>query len=221
MHPLAKVTCSAMVMMVAIYIREPLGVAAYFLFFLSVVVLGGAGRPAAKLLLFFAPLALLIGAINNITLGGPLSGTTSAVRILFIPLVIVMFAFTTTPSEFIRSLETVRFPRKATLGLLVSIRFIPYLLEDMGKVLGAARMKSRRGIRFYYRAMFVPLVHRLLIITDTIVLALHVRAFSLTEKRTLLRPFPFRARDGLFIACFAIASLIMVMFPWLSLTSVA
>ena len=96
-----------------------------------------------------------------------------------------------------RSLDSIHMPRAITLGMLVTVRFIPILRSETKRIRDA--MKTR-GVGFssrtLYRAFLLPFVMQLINFSDILALSVETRGFSLTEKEaTVYKEVPFTARD--------------------------
>jgi energy-coupling factor transport system permease protein len=172
-------------------------------------VLSRLGWLTLKLLLLISPFALLVGLVNFIGWNSPASGILSGMRIFFIGMSVVLFAFTTTPAELVRSLESVKFPRMLTLGTLVAMRFVPVFIEEWKRIIQSMRLRGGPFVRnpyFYYRALCVPLIYKIFTVSDTLALSLYTRGFTPDGKRTCYKEMPFRLRDGLFLGVFTIIS---------------
>jgi energy-coupling factor transporter transmembrane protein EcfT len=97
-----------------------------------------------------------------------------------------------------------------TLGMLVAIRFVPILLGEMRRIREAMRT---RGVRLllnpscFYRAFLIPLIMRLVGISELLSLSIETRGFDLADKGAVVfRPVAFGARDVMF----AVATVLLV-----------
>ena len=124
------------------------------------------------------------------------------------------------PAQLTRSLNQLKFPRLLTLGMLVTVRFIPVLFSEMFQIRDAMRS---RGIdtRWYspawyrpsnlYRAFIVPLIMRVVNISDTLALSVETRAFDQDSREaTVYKPVAFTGRDRIFIALILLAAIAML-----------
>lgn len=128
------------------------------------------------------------------------------------------------PAQLSRALNQLHFPRMLTLGMLITIRFIPIVFSEIWQIRDAMRS---RGIdtrwwsirawapRQVYRAFLVPMVMRVVGISDTLSLSVETRGFDAADKNaTVYKPVIFKARDAVFIALVALcaAALIILRF---------
>ena len=176
----------------------------------------------------FASLLLPLGmGILGIVTGGIsalINGTwemfwISPARMLLIGVCVVPL-LSVPPVQLVRSLNEMHVPRLLTLGMLVTVRFIPILYDEIFKIRDAMRSRgidtrwySPRWYRNFYRAFLVPLVMRVVGISDTLSLSVETRAFDTSIKTaTVYHPVPFRTRDivfALLMIC-AVAALLIV-----------
>ncbi len=81
-----------------------------------------------------------------------------------------------------RSLSQVHMPRAITLGMLISMSFVPMLKGEVGRVREAMRTRGAGSVlnpKILYRAFLVPFVMRLVNISDTLALSVETRGFTL------------------------------------------
>lgn len=81
-----------------------------------------------------------------------------------------------------RSLSQVHTPRAITLGMLISMSFVPMLKVEIRRVREAMKTRGAGSIlnpKILYRAFLVPFVMRLVNISDTLALSVETRGFAL------------------------------------------
>ena len=84
-----------------------------------------------------------------------------------------------------RNLSTLRCPRTITLGMLITMSFIPLLKDEIHKIRWAMKTKGATNLlnpRIFYRAFFYPFIVRIISISDTLSLSIETRGFSLSSK---------------------------------------
>jgi energy-coupling factor transport system permease protein len=83
-----------------------------------------------------------------------------------------------------RSLSQLHTPRSITLGMLIATSFVPVLRLEIKRVREAMRTRGAGSIlnpKVFYRAFLVPLVMRLVGISDTLSLSVETRGFTLDK----------------------------------------
>lgn len=85
------------------------------------------------------------------------------------------------PITLVRNFSSLKIPRMITLGMMITLTFFPLLGGEVRQVREA--MKTRGAGSFFspqifYRAFLVPLIMRLVNISDTLALSVETRGFS-------------------------------------------
>ena len=114
-------------------------------------------------------------------------------------------------AQMTRCLRQMKCPGAITLGILVTIRFIPVLLSEVRQISEAMKTRGVRTAWYrpgtVYRAFFIPLTMRVINISDSLSLSLETRGFAIENKEAaVFRPVRFRLRDALFAVGTAAAS---------------
>ncbi len=81
-----------------------------------------------------------------------------------------------------RSLNQLKVPRAITLGMLITISFMPLLREEIARIREAMKTRGAGNIlnpKVFYRAFIIPFVIRLVNISDTLALSIETRGFSI------------------------------------------
>lgn len=118
------------------------------------------------------------------------------------------------PADMTRNLATLRVPRGVTLGMLIATSFPPVLGAEIRRVREAMKTRGAGSVlnpRIFYRAFLVPLVMRLVNISDTLSLSVETRGFSLKKTPyTVYKQEKICASDLLFLAGFAAGAVLVV-----------
>jgi energy-coupling factor transport system permease protein len=83
-----------------------------------------------------------------------------------------------------RSLSQLHTPRSITLGMLIATSFVPVLKLEIKRVREAMKTRGAGSVfnpKVFYRAFLVPLVMRLVGISDTLSLSVETRGFTLDK----------------------------------------
>lgn len=85
------------------------------------------------------------------------------------------------PIILVRNFSTIKLPRMLTLGMMITLTFFPLLGGEVRQVREA--MKTRGAGSFlspqiFYRAFLIPLIMRLVNISDTLALSVETRGFD-------------------------------------------
>lgn len=107
------------------------------------------------------------------------------------------------PIYLVRNFSSLKLPRILTLGMMITLNFFPLLGGEVRQVREA--MQTRGASSFFspqilYRAFLIPLIMRLVNISDTLALSVETRGFSTdAEGCTIYKPVALRAVDVLFL----------------------
>lgn len=202
LYPLVGLISSVATLIAGMLFSKHLSV---FLFIAILAVLYAAfgfGKVELKVGAMMLCLGLLIGLLSAATSRSFDSfwqtvGRTLLLGICSVPIISIP------PADLTRCLVQLKCPRVITLGMLVTIRFIPVLVGEIRQIWEAMKTRGARmaWYRFdcLYRAFFIPLTMRIINISDTLSLSLETRGFVLDDKEaTVYHPIAFHLRDGLF-----------------------
>lgn len=88
--------------------------------------------------------------------------------------------------QMTRNLSQLHIPRGITLGMLITMSFVPVLKGEIGRVREAMKTRGAGSIlspKIFYRAFLIPLVTRLVDISDTLALSIETRGFTLGKSK--------------------------------------
>ena len=176
----------------------------------------GYGKNCLRLLPFLAGYLLLFSAIFYVCSGGNLTFTGQMVIRLAGVVIAAIPGLSLPPVALVRNLTALHCPRLLTLGMLISMSFVPVLSAEIRQVRNA--MKTRGVISVFnptvfYRAFFIPLIVRLVNISDTLALSVETRGFVAEgDHYTVYHPVKFQTRDAVFILLYGILFVAAVLF---------
>ncbi len=108
---------------------------------------------------------------------------------------------------FIRNLQQFKVPKVIVLGMMVALNFFPILSKEIKQIKQAMRTRGVTTIanpKVFYRALLMPLMSRIVNISDTLALSVETRGFT-TDKSsvTIYNPVKIDLRDVAFVIIFA------------------
>ena len=143
------------------------------------------------------------------------STLSAAARILAV-CVAVIAGMGIRPSALISNLSTLRAPRSITLGMMIAVGFFPLLMRETKQIREAMRTRGAGSMLrpiVFYRAFLLPLVIRLVNISDTLSLSVETRGFSIGDKNyTVYKKTVFGIKDGVFAVIFTLGTVLAVIF---------
>lgn len=114
-----------------------------------------------------------------------------------------------------RALSQVHTPRAVTLGMLIATSFVPVLRAEIRRVREAMKTRGAGSIlnpKIFYRAFLVPLVMRLVGISDTLALSVETRGFALGKvKYTVYKKETVTLSDVVFLLGLVAGAVLAVM----------
>ncbi len=112
----------------------------------------------------------------------------------------------TPTSSFIRNLRQIKVPKMVTLGMLIAINFFPLFVKEMRQIRSAMKTRGAGSIfnlKVFYRAFLIPLVVRIVHISDTLSLSVETRGFTMDNTQTtVFEPKNIAPKDILFVIIF-------------------
>ena len=113
-----------------------------------------------------------------------------------------------------RNLSQLHTPRAITLGMLITMSFVPVLSGEIKRVREAMKTRGAGSIlnpKIFYRALLFPLVTRLVDISDTLALSIETRGFTLGKsKYTVYKKEVVNVIDILYLLGFVVAIVLCV-----------
>lgn len=165
----------------------------------------GLFKSAWKMTVAMAICGLIIGGLSFLTNRSLDAFWQTLLRMILLGLCAVPMV-STSPCDLTRCLAKLKCPRIITLGMLVTLKFIPVLVGEIKQIWEAMKVRGA-NMNWYrpsciYRAFIIPLVMRIIGISDTLSLSLETRAFTLDDSTSsVYKVIKIKARDFVFLAC--------------------
>lgn len=166
----------------------------------------GYAKTCLKLIPFLAIYLVIFSIIfyfasnRNLTFTYQMAVRLSGVVIAFIP------GISMPPSALVRCLTQLKFPRLLSLGILITLTFIPILNREINQIRNAMKTRGATSLwrpQVFYRAILIPLIVRLVNISDTLTLSVETRGFICDNiKPSVYKPIKIKTRDIIFTVLF-------------------
>lgn len=118
------------------------------------------------------------------------------------------------PVDLTRNLNQLHMPRSVTLGMMIVLSFMPLLKLEMWQIREAMKTRGVPSVfhpKVFYRAFLIPLIMRLVNISDTLSLSVETRGFSLSRKDiTVYKRVKFKVKDILLLAVLVVGAVCTV-----------
>lgn len=146
--------------------------------------------------------AVLCAFLAGITfaISGDAVQTMAAVNRILAVCIAVIPGLSLPPIVLVRSFSALRLPRMLTLGMMITLTFFPLLGGEVRQVREAMKTRGAGSLlspQIFYRAFLIPLIMRLVNISDTLSLSVETRGFTENAKdcsvykRVKARPVDF------------------------------
>lgn len=163
----------------------------------------GLFKSAIKMSFAMGICGLIIGGLSFLTNRNFDAFWQTLLRMLLLGLCAVPMV-STSPCDLTRCLAKMKCPRVVTLGMLITLRFIPILASEIKQIWEAMKVRGA-NVSWYrpgtiYRALIVPLIMRIIGISDTLSLSLETRVFTLDDSESsVYKVITIKARDFVFL----------------------
>jgi energy-coupling factor transporter transmembrane protein EcfT len=201
LHPLFSVGFAGVILTLGLVMGNVVQLAVFLIGVIVLYAAFGLSRALWKVAVLVLPIAVMIALLSVVIGENWISALMTAGRITLlgmssVPTLVIQ------PADLSRSLNQAGVPRKLALALLVTVRFIPVITAEVWRIQEAMKV---RGVRFRwtnlkhaYRALVMPLLVRLINISDTLALSIETRGFSEKGTPSVYRMVRVSWRDYLF-----------------------
>ena len=109
------------------------------------------------------------------------AATQAAISRILAICVAVIPGLALSPVVLVRSFSALKMPRMFTLGMMITLNFFPLLGAEVRQVREAMKTRGAGNVwsfQIFYRAFLIPLMMRLVNISDTLALSVETRGFT-------------------------------------------
>jgi energy-coupling factor transport system permease protein len=215
LHPLVSIAISIIVLTSGLFMQQNNQLFYYIIFIAMLTLISGNYKTLFKIILFFIPLGLLIALISYLITENSSQAIKTILRFGIIGLS-VSFTFDMDPTELSRSLNQIGCPRRISLAILVVFSYIPVLRKEIGRVKEAMKV---RGVKWwnpinYYRVLFLPLIIRMIEMSDTLALSIETRGFASRGKSSIYKRVYVRKKDIFILSLLIIGTILTFLKLW-------
>lgn len=136
-------------------------------------------------------------------ISGDAQATLASVNRILAVCIAVIPGLALSPIVLVRNFSALRLPRMLTLGMMITLTFFPLLGTEVRQVREAMKTRGAGSLlspKIFYRAFLIPLVMRLVNISDTLALSVETRGFSNNaEDCSVYKTVRIRAVDIIFL----------------------
>ena len=182
LYPLIAITASLFVIIFGLVAARNENLCWYLLGVLVCLCLFGCWKCVLKMLPAFFVFGGAFACIAYASAGGDVQAAISMLNRFGALFLGVAISMSVSAVRMTRSLSQIQTPRAITLGMLISMSFVPMLKGEIKRVREAMKTRGAGSVlnpKILYRAFLVPLVMRLVNISDTLALSVETRGFTL------------------------------------------
>lgn len=186
LYSLIAITASLFVIIFGLVAARNENLCWYLLGVLAWLCIFGCFKGVLKMLPAFVVFGGAFAGIAYASAGGDFAAALSMLNRFGALFLGVALSMSIAAVRMTRSLSQVHTPRAITLGMLISMSFVPMLKGEIGRVREAMKTRGAGSIlnpKILYRAFLVPFVMRLVNISDTLALSVETRGFALGKVR--------------------------------------
>lgn len=206
LYPIFSISAALLIFINALILARSIFGAIFLLAVYILLCAFGYFKTCLKLIPFLLIYLAIFSAIfyfasnRNLTFTYQMAVRLSGVVLAFIP------GVSMPPSALVRCLTQLKFPRLMTLGILITLTFIPILNREINQIRNAMKTRGATSLwrpQVFYRAILIPLIVRLVNISDTLTLSVETRGFICDNiKPSVYKPIKIRAKDIIFAVLF-------------------
>lgn len=206
-YPVIGLCVSMMVLIGGItYAKNPL-CSGFLLGIWVLFVLFGYWKACIAIVPVAAVLSLIFGGITYLISKDSIA-TMAAVHRMFAVAIAVVPGLALSPIVLVRNCATLRMPPMLTLGMMITLTFFPLLGREIKQIRDAMKTRGAGSIlrpQIFYRAFLIPLIIRLVNVSDVLALSLETRGFTgELGQAALYKEVTLSVRDVVFlIGCVA------------------
>lgn len=212
-YPLLSIIASVIVLVTGLVTAKTVVSAAYVAGVWLLLLVFGYWRCCLAVIPFAAIMSALFCGVTYALSNDTAATFAAANRILAVSVAVIP-GLALEPVLAVRNLSGLRAPRMITLGMMIALGFFPLLKKETARVREAMRTRGAGNAldpRIFHRAFLVPLVVRLVNISDTLALSVETRGFDASDKNyTVYKEIKFRLRDAVFAFLLAAGSVTAV-----------
>ena len=185
-YPLIAIVAALFVIVFGLVVARNENLCWYLLGVLVWLCLFGCFKGVLKILPAFIVFGGAFAGIAYASAGGDVQAAISMLNRFGALFLGVALSMSVSAVRMTRSLSQIHTPRAITLGMLISMSFVPMLKGEIGRVREAMKTRGAGSVlnpKILYRAFLVPLVMRLVNISDTLALSVETRGFALGKVR--------------------------------------
>ncbi len=188
-YPLFALIVSTLFFIVGLFFVKEVWFPAYLAVIIIFLAIFGYHKVILMVLKIMLPISIVVSLLallgTNVT-----NAIQNGLRTLLLGIAAII-SLSIEPVDLVRNLNKLKVPRLLTLGILITLRFLGVINEEMRRIRIA--MKTR-GVsdnifnpKVFYRAFLIPLFMRIISISDMLSVSLDTRGFKTSGEGTVYK----------------------------------
>lgn len=186
LYPLFAVASAVLILVFGLVTAKSTVCSHFLLGALVWLIIFGCGKAVLKTLPMFVAVGGIFSLIAYFASGKDAYSALAMANRFGSVFIALIPGMTVQPVAMTRNLSELHMPRAITLGMLITMSFVPVLKGEIKRVREAMKTRGAGSILYpkvFYRAFLIPLVTRLVDISDTLALSIETRGFTLGKSK--------------------------------------
>ena len=215
-YPIFTITSAVLIFVGALLFARCISGVIFLAAVFLLLICFGYGKTCLKMIPFLVIYLAVFSAIfyfashRNLTFALQMAVRLAGVVIAFIP------GISLPPVNLVRNLNQLKCPKLLSLGMLITLTFIPVLSGEIKQIRNA--MKTRVAVNVFkpqviYRSFLIPLIVRIVNISDTLSFSVETRGFMADDvKPSVYKTVSITVRDIVFAVLFMMIFIFCLVF---------
>lgn len=214
LYPLFAIASAFLILIAGLVLAKDVACSYFLLGALVWLILFGCYKAVFRALPFFLVFGGIFSLIAYYASGRSLASAIAMANRFGAVFLALVPGMSIQPVQMTRNLSQLHVPRAVTLGMLITMSFVPVLKAEISRVREAMRTRGAGSIlnpKIFYRALLIPLVTRLVDISDTLALSIETRGFTLGKcKYTVYKKERINVFDVLYLVGLTVGVILAV-----------
>ncbi len=207
-YPLFALITSTLFFIIGLFLVKEKWFPFYLLGIIILLAFFGFHRVILKVLKIVIPISIIITLLALIGTT-PTNAIQNGLRTLLLGISSII-SLSIEPVDLVRNLNQLKFPRLLSLGILITLRFLGVINEEMKRIRVAMKTRGASDNIFnpqvFYRAFLIPLFMRIISISDMLSVSLDTRGFKTEGNHTVYKELRINLKSIVFF----VFSIIMI-----------
>lgn len=215
LYPLIAILSSLLILVVGLVMAKSIKCTYFLTFVLFWLIMFGCYKQVIKMSLIFIVIGGCFTIICYFSSNKNIISALSMLNRFGTVFIAIVPSISVKPVAMTRNLSQLHTPRSIVLGLLITISYLPVLKMEIKRVSEAMKTRGVGSIfnpKIFYRAFLIPLITRIVDISDTLSLSIETRGFTLGKSNyTIYKKEKIYFLDVIYILGLIISIILVVL----------